>query len=319
MNAPKPLYQITSALLMLVLVYFLVLWIIGRPKIVTSLIDQKRVKPRESTIVLKGYAPSDRIANMQFNTSNVFDQDNFRKIARSVNTKGGAQFTYSFWIKLQSTDDQLYKNRILLLKGDDRRFKTATYNVSNNRLISQYPEDYVVACPLIGFGENYRHLKIMINTTSHPQTRIDVRMNTASNAGLSRRNVLSLLPLKWHLLTFVFEDGVSPYTGHENGIRVQTWLDDFLIQETSANDNVLLRNAALRQNDGNLIILPEAPASPLLQMGDVKYYNYALKSSEISTAFREGPPTKPMEIIPSAGEQAPPYLSAFNKIDVYNR
>lgn len=318
-SAPSPALQVVIAVVLLFLVYALVLWLIGKPAVVANPLDQRRVRPKESTTIVKGYAPSARLANLAFNSNNAFDRENFRKMPRSVNTMGGAQFSYGFWIKLETTDDNAFKDRILLLKGDARRFKTATYDPETNRRLDQKPADYVVACPMISFGDSYRHFRIMLNTTAHPQTRIDVRTHAGADAGLSRRNVLSLLPLKWHLLTFTFEDGVSPSTGHENGVRVRVWLDDFMIQESSATTHSLLHNSALRQNDGHLFVLPDAPADKLLQMGDVTYYNWALDASDVANAFRRGAPKQAMEVSPDAGKQAPPYLSAFNKIDIYNR
>ena len=52
---------------------------------------------RKASIIFKGWVETGSFVNRSFNSYNRFAK-NFRKLPESVNTKGGAQFSYSFWI-----------------------------------------------------------------------------------------------------------------------------------------------------------------------------------------------------------------------------
>lgn len=311
--------QIVLALIILIIIYIFTLVILNIDTIIVR--NSNKVKPQETTTIVDGYAPVSYLGYKSYNTINQFGE-NFKKLGRSINTMGGAQFTYQFWLKIEDPNDALFKNLVLLLKGDDRKYKVGMYrlNPDATKGYSRYntiPADYVITCPLIKFVDSYRHLRVQFNTANSPLTSIDINMNP-NEAGLGRRNALSLLPLNWYMFTFVFEDNISIQNVQENGINFKFWLNDFSYQENGASDNTALRNNTIKQNDGDLYLLPNPPQNgTFLKLGNIKYYNYALNESDIQKTFAAGPPSKSTMELSDKGD-IPPHLSAFNKIDIYN-
>jgi hypothetical protein len=100
-----------------------------------------------------------------------------------------------------------------------------------------------------------------------------------------RRNLLSLMPLDWVLMTFVFEENYSLQEGSENGIRFTFYVNDIPLQTNSGSTTPVLRNNVLKQNDGDLHLFPGFKGDNLLQMADIKYFNYAKSDVEVRRDF----------------------------------
>lgn len=306
--------QIVLALVIVVVLYIITLIVLNVDSITAK--KSHLVKPQESTLIVDGHAPVTYLAHKSYNTANPNAED-FMKLGKSINTIGGSQFTYQFWIKVEDPTDALFKDLVVLLKGDVRKYKMGLYDMNTQQLQKTVPPDYMIACPLIKFVDSYRSLRVQFNTQNSPMTYIDINM-TPNEGGMSRRNALSLLPSSWYMFTFILEDNVSYANVQENGINFQFWLNDFPYQVNGASDTPKLRFNSLKQNDGDLFLFPSPPSSgSFMKLGNIKYYNYALEGGEIASAFRSGPPTKSAEVTPS-GNDKPAYLSAYNKIDIYN-
>jgi hypothetical protein len=308
--------QVILASIIVVIIYIITLVVLNIDSIVVK--ANNRVKPRETTVIVDGYAPVSSLAGRTYNTYNSL-VDNFRKIGRSINSMGGSQFTYQFWLKIDDPNDDYFKNLVVLLKGDNRQYKVGLYDPVDGSKKVENPPDYVIACPLIKFVDSYRHLRVQFNTMNNPVTSVDINMNPGDNTQ-GRRNALSLLPLSWYMLTFVFEDNVSNQSFAENGINIKFWLNDFPYQEMGASTEPSLQTNTFKQNDGNLYLFPSVvQGNSFLKVGNLKYFNYSLTEQEIQRAYKAGPPTKAsMETRGAGGDSKPPYLSAYNKIDVYN-
>lgn len=308
--------QILLALIVLIILYILTLVILNIDSLIVK--DTSIVKPNEITTIIDGYAPISYLANKSFNTFNSF-APNYKKIGKSINGIGGAQFSYQFWIKIEDPNDSLFNDLVLLLKGDINKYRIGLYDMNTNKYKSELSSNYVITAPLIKFVDSYKHLNIQFNTTNNPMTSIDINMNP-DNSGQGRRNVLSLLPLNWYLFTIVLIDNYSYSNDTENGINFKFWINDFLYQENSASDSPTLRNNTLKQNDGDLFILPniKQQGGDFLKMGNIKYFNYALDSNDIISTFQAGHPRySAVENVEKTTQ--PAYLTAFNRIDIYNK
>jgi hypothetical protein len=307
--------QIVLALVIIIILYIVTLVVLNIDAIVVR--NTTKVKPHETTMIISGYAPVSYLGNKSYNTFNSF-ADNFRKIGKSVNTSGGSQFSYQFWIKIDDANDKLFKDLVLLLKGDKRKYKIGLYDAETLQRSTTLPSTHAIACPLIKFVDSYRNISVHFGTTNSPITSVNINMNP-NDPGEGRRNLLSLLPLNWYLFTFVFEDNFSYQSGSENGINFKFWVNDIPYQENTASDNPELRNNTLKQNDGDLFILPNPPESgEFMKLGNIKYCNYALDGDDIKRTYQGGPPTT-LAIKRDQGESKPTYLTGFNKIDIYNR
>ena len=307
--------QVIFGIVVVAILYVITLIVLN----VDNIVSQKSVvvRPREMTTIIDGWANSSYLAKMSFNTINSFS-DNFRKIGKSINTSGGAQFTYQFWMRIENTDNEAFKNQVILLKGDNRKYKTAYYDIDTKKLMTNDTSvDYMIKCPLIKFGNSYKELEVQINTNKNISYNIPIR-STSSADGSMRQNALSLLPLNWFLFTFVFEDNYSTLDSAENGIKFNFYLNDFPQHSIQASSDILLRNNFLKQNEGGLHILPAMNnANDFIKLANIRYYNYALSHKDVAGVYARGPPSH-SAVFTSKKSTKPAYISAYNKMDIYN-
>lgn len=307
--------QIVFGIIVVILVYVITLVVLNIDSLIVS--KSAVVLPKEETIIIDGFGTSSFLSNRYYNTINPYT-DNYMKIGRSVNTHGGLQFTYQFWINLNDVSMSNYTNKILLLKGDKTKYKYAKYDSETPYAKKEESSegDYLIACPLIRFGETYKDLVVRFNTNKQLYYEANIKMNTENDT--TRRNALSLLPLSWYLFTFVIEDNFSITETSENGIRFTFYLNDFPYYSVHGSSDPILRNNFLRQNEGGLFIMPDNTASSdYMKLGNIKYFNYALHDKDVQRHFSIGPP-KHNANITEERKLKPAYLSAYNKMDIYN-
>lgn len=325
MSLPDVLWisvQIILALIVLMIVYLITLSIMNVDAIVNS--DKGNViKEKEITSIVDGYAGPSVLKNMSFNTVNPYVQD-YARINKSVNKMGGASFTYQYWMKVEDASDELFKDRIIMLKGDPRKYNLAYYNPPTNatnqyKLKSIMSPNYYVCCPMISFGNSYRELKVTFNTNNDMLTQIYIRMDPDGDP-TSKKNLLSMMPTRWLMFTFVFEDNYSYTDSSENGIKFTLYVNDIPYWNESASRSPALRYNYLKQNDGDICFVPDigTAAADFFTIGNVKYYNYAASQSEIASAFNAGPPNYPAVV--TSNNRKTPFgdVGAYNKLDIYN-
>lgn len=310
--------QVLTALIVIIILYIVTLAIMNIDSLTTGI--ALTGKPRELSMIIDGYTNVGSLAKKDFNTINPFAL-NFVKIPKSVNTHGGAQFTYQFWIKINEADDSLFKDLPIFIKGDTKKYKISLYphnQAANNTVVKKLPADSYIRCPMIKFGTSWRHLVVQFNTSNTPLTEIDIKMNPDSSGG-NRRNLLSLLPINWYLMTFVFEDNYSVADSAENGIKFTFYLNDVPYQINTASTENILRNNHLKQNDGNLTLFPEPKSlnSEFMNFGNFTYYNYALTPDDVRKTFLKGAPNKLAQLSRNTNN-VPAHITAFNKLDIYN-
>lgn len=311
--------QVVVALVVLLILYIITLAVLNIDALVSTTTLQ--VKQREVTTLVDGYAGPSFLQEVNFNTVNPF-VENYRRINRSMNLGGGAQFTYQLWLKVENTDPNLYKDLILFHKGDKKKFQVGYYAPSapaaaSYNLKVQLPADMWVACPQVRFGNSFSDIRVRFNTNNDVYNEIAMTMDSDGEPS-SRKNLLSTLPVNWTLLTFVFEDNFSLYSNAENGVKFTFYVNDVPYWSESASSFPGFRNAALKQNDGNFYMLPNANAmSEFLKVGNMKYYNYALTQSDVQNVFVKGPPTHEAKATDSPATM-PSYITSLNKIDVNN-
>ena len=311
--------QIIFGLVVVLLIYIITLVVLNIDNVVES--RSITVAPKEKTLIIDGYANSSYLAKRSYNTVNPFVED-FRKLGRSINTHGGAQFTYQFWIKMEDLTVSNYQNQVLILKGDNQKYKIGIYDNKHDpkkyTKVDEKGADYYIKSPLIKFGSSHKEIIVEFNTNRDINYRTRVSMKSDTEDPIGKRNVLSLLPLNWYLFTFVFEDNFSLVDTAENGIKFSFYINDFPYHVVNASSDPKLHNNFLRQNEGNLHILPDmAGINDFIKMGNLMYYNYALSQSEISGIYSKGQP-KHSATFKEGKEPKPAYISAYNKMDIYN-
>lgn len=322
--------QVVAALIITIILYIITLVVLNIDSIVVN--NSVKVKPKQHTRIINGYAPGSYLAKKSYNTINPLT-DNFKKIGKSINTQGGAQFTYQFWIKIEDHNDDLFKDLIILLKGENRKYKMVQYhekttedNPNNYTRVNTFDPEYLINCPLIKFGKNTRELQVYFNTSKGPVQILDgkalapnvtISMNPSDDLS-SRRNIMSLMPLNWTLFTFVFEENFSTAIGAENGIRFTFYFNDVPYQINKASENPFFNQNMLKQNDGNLHIFPNLEnGGDFVKIANISYFNYALHDNDVKNIYKMGPPNY-SAVEKDQSNRKPAYLSSYNKIDIYN-
>lgn len=278
--------QLIFAFLVVLILYIITLIVLSVDALVV--VPSYKVKPREEVVIKTGNNSSALLAKTRFNTIFPFIKGNFAKIPPSVNGSTGTQFTYQFWMKINDPKEQNFKDLVLLLKGDDRKYKLGYYKTSGDMsLIPEITEGpkYMIKCPLIKFKDSFKNMVVEFNTNNHPDVQIEVNM-LKSDSEAQRKNLLAFLPLDWFMFTFVFEENYSQIEGTENGIKFTFYINDIPYQSNSGSTDEILRNNFIKQNDGDLFILPNHDSkTDILTMSDIKYYNYAKTDAEVRQDF----------------------------------
>lgn len=306
--------QIMVAFITILIIYVATLNVLQIDRLITPL--DTRVKRNESQIIINGYATPGQISKVSFNTINAYS-DNYKKIPKSLDSRGGASYTYQFWLKINDTDNNKYKDLILLLKGDNRQYITGIYNEKGKLIEKKYPE-YTIKSPLIKFGSSYNNIIVEFNTANVPNYKFDINMNNDETLP-SRRNLLSLLPINWFMFTFVFEDNYNIIDEHENGIKSSFFINEIPYQINNASSDPLLKNNRLVQNDGYLYLLPNYQSDgDSFKIGNITYFNSAINHDQIKKNYNKGPPNK-QYMIAQQKESKPSFITSYNKIDITNK
>lgn len=323
--------QVVAGVLVVYAVYRLSLWVLKKDRLVVD--ARNNFDPRLETTIVDGYAPTDLLADRTFDTINPRARS-FKSLQRSFNRKGGAQYSYSFWIHLKDTSSKNVANKVILMRGDRQRYTftrkpslVVTANDPDSKILkagedtTQYAfNEVLVKGPLIRFGEDYKSLVVEFNTLDNPNEKVEIRsFDSASDDPGLRHNVLKLIDNAWVLFTFTFEDSVA-INDFEDGIIVRFYVNDFLY-------NVSKVRSTLYQNNGSFYLLPTwngqggAGGMPLrdARIANLKYFNYALSSPAVKELYEAGPPKHyASDLVGSDDLGDPLYLSMYNKLDIAN-
>lgn len=302
--------QVIVGLLIVAGIHMFSMWIMRTDKIV---IDKKSTTAKAATqvtTILDGYVDAASFSNKAFNTVDAASPL-YLPMPRSANRKGGAQFSYSFWMHLSSSATAAAKERILFIKGDPTPYKLRKVEVapSGESVVEAVDNQPVVYCPMIKFGGSHTDLEVWFNSLTNLRERV-VFSSVVSDNSSQRRNLASLVPDKWVMLTFVFEDNV-PINDFEDGIRVSFYVNDVAYQVAKVR-------GTLRQNNGHFVLFPEQGGIQGLKMGDLRYYSYAVDPSEVKTAYVKGPPKHYNTSAFGKSINQTLQLSTYNTVDLYN-
>lgn len=308
--------QVLLGLVVVFFVYRMSLWLMKKDQLVID--ERKHLNTKETVRIVDGFAYTALATNRSWNTVNPASR-NYMRLRRSYNRKGGAQFTYAFWMYLDDTSPENVGNKDILIRGDRNEFsynsETAVADTMLSNTISKNVNGVVVKCPRIRFGPTHDSYVIELNTLHDPNAMIVINPIPATSGEDSsmRHNVLKLMQHRWTLLTFTFEDNVA-INDFEDGIMVRFYVNDILYKTSTIR-------STLRPNNGAFYLLPSGDDSSIKngRIGDVTYFNYALSTAMVRENFERGPPKYPCKDIMGGDSLGDPlYLSEYNKLDVYN-
>jgi hypothetical protein len=304
-NMTSIVIQVLVGLVATYLIYLVALQVMKTDKLV---IDEKYDLAKKKMVrVIDGFVDAST-RNIRYNTTMPI-ANNYMPIRPSVNIKGGAQFTYSFWMFKDAGAD--VANKIVFLKGDDKRYNfTIKNNYDKNAPLVEKFNEHMVFCPMLKFGADPSTFEIKFNTFAKFDETMLVERITSSDSAY-RNNLISTLDNVWHMITVSFEDNI-PINDFENGIMVKFYINDVLYK-------VSRFPSALKQNQGDLFMFPNGE-SPItnVKVSNFTYYNYVLGEDEIRSLSLGGANSNPSSSTSTSGSTKPPVLSDYNKLDIYN-
>lgn len=309
--------QVLAGLVVVYIIYVLALLSMRSDKMLIDEVHDKTLK-REVSVINGTLNAGENASTRGFNSWNTtlpFSQ-NYLPIRPSVNIKGGAQFTYSFWLFVGLPEDAIGKT--IVLKGDAQSYM---YSLQERRIdlkdktMKPYGQsvnknERVVMCPMISFGDAEMEFVVTFNTFHNMHEKLHVKKIRDDN-NMFRNNLISLFPRQWMRITVVFEDNV-PINDFEDGISVRFYIGDILY--TSGRFS-----SALRQNMGDLYLFPDDIPIKDCKIADVKYYNYALSDEAIRQEGLKKPNLQSASLSSSASMPLSDLaLSDYNRLDIFN-
>lgn len=279
---------------------------------------------------------------------------NYLPIKPSINRRGGAQFTYSFWLFLESPDQLMafLKERLdqitdivpgavdrrqmdrycLFLHGDrvphlydEARAKVTQEVTSTTGFEKRLGR--IAACPGV-YINRALDIEIEFNTTTRLK-HTSVIKSTETLDSTKRHNITSVQTQRWVLYTIVLADNM-PVSDFEDGIQVRTYVNETLYQVDKFPRATLIPNAGLfsmladepTRQEGTF---PKfftgtnklaTPNGKVLRLSDVTYYNYALSDADIARKYKRGPSLH-MHVDDTKNNDVF-NAAAYNKLDIYN-
>jgi hypothetical protein len=261
--------QALCALLVLMIVYWGSTYMLKTDKIVHV---EDEVNERVSTLIVPGTfsAKSEEFVFLTTPTARRLNTSTeYVHIMPSKNTKGGAQFTYTFWMKVVGNTDDF--EQVVFLRGDKTRasFKSTSSGAHQNVM---HP---VAFCPMVRVVRKNLLLSIhaQFNTTSEYNNAVTHDIPNGSNFDVS----------EWHLVTITCVDGET--YGEINGVKSTVWFDQVPVAKMFALK-------ALRENTGNLYVNPVFKAGtssyPKVTINgahaecrNLTFHNYAFTSRDV--------------------------------------
>ena len=306
--------QVVVGIAIVFLVYMLSMWVMQRDQILDQEVAYMR-PTKLSVDVIRGYGDMARLSDKQWSTMNQA-ATNFLPIIKSYNRQGGLQFSYSFWIKVDTMQGGAQiAGQTILLRGDRKLYKWRKDTKGNKTLgiidkSEEFGPDVLVKCPHIRFGKAFDEIIVEFNTLNNPHASFKIT-SSPEPGPRERRNALSMIQGRWAMLTFAFEDNVG-ISNFEDGIMVRVYLNEDLYYTHR-------QRGAFKRNQGDLFLAPGFDRSiNNVRIGDIKYFNYAMPPADVAKIYRYGPPKHQTDELQQRGESNPLYLSEFNKLDVYN-
>lgn len=264
----------------------------------------KEVVIRKKVKILDGTFAYDTDKTAVINTS-VSYYGNYKDIVPSINQKGGAEYSYNFWIYMNDgslSSSIASTTKVLFIKGN----KTKTSYVSNYNCHAK-DNWYLVKNPLVRVNVNNNKISAIVtefNTIKsvdafhdNPEKvncdDTDYNMRDNNLFGIYGLDNRSDLLNKWSMVTIVVsETNPSSDIMFRNEAVVKMYLNgyEYFNKTSDAFYSGGVVTTAMRNNSGNLYINPEKGETDYskLAIADLTYFNYALTDEEVLKLHKGG-------------------------------
>lgn len=262
----------------------------------------KEVIIKKKVKIIDGTMSYDNSKTAVINTSVPY-YGNYKEIVPSINQKGGAEYSYSFWLYIPESAESPNIQKVLFLKGS----KTKTKYISKYNNCHSNSGWYLVKNPLIKVNINSsNNLDAIIaefNTIKSPDAvhespeilncnsadLNDKDKNLFGIYGLSNRTDLQN---NWSMVTLVVsETNPSSDIMFRNEAVVKMYLNgyEYFNKTGDAFYSGGTVTTAMRNNNGNLYINPDISSSlNNVAIADLTYFNYALSDEEVIRLHKVG-------------------------------
>lgn len=277
--------QIVAGIVFTYIIYVISLFTVRADKLSVQTVHVTSGKQEVPIVrgVLSTSEVSSGSADNKWNTTVPF-LFNYLPITPSTNNRGGAQFSYAFWLYVGNPQDALGK--ALFLKGDAHRY---VYEVRERHFDhlrgeevlgnAQRLRERAIFCPLFSFGSDNLEFDVSFNTLHNMNQTMKIKRIRSENT-LQRHNLHGLFPKSWFHITVVFEDNV-PINDFEQGLLVRFYINSTMYQMEKYN-------TTLKQNRGNFVLFPDGPIKDT-KISNLSYFNYALTEDEIRNRISHKP------------------------------
>ena len=236
-----------------------------------SIVNNNKFKVEK--LLLKGTKSSNDSFYYHTNIESKYDKKKsyrYVRIPPSVNIKGGAQFTYNFWINKKTNN---VKDSVIFEKG------TTKLNPS----------------PRIRFGSDGNGIVIEIATKKGGLQNFSIPGNKLSLLNSNLKN--------WYMITIILEDYYNE-DNFETGIKMSFYLNDYLIDSSFRLDN-----DTIQFNNDQFVLFPQDKKGTSLTSDDnpntsndkpdifrisnLRYFNYAISMNKIRKLHNKSPDLSP--------------------------
>ena len=254
--------------------------------------------------IFKGIMPLNSNVKPSYTT---FDKSSgtFRDLKPSINQKGGAEYSYNFWIymndgNLSSSTDSTTK--VLFVKGNNTKLPyVSNYNchAKNNW--------YLVKNPLVRVNINNQKVSAIV-TEFNTIKSVDAFHNNPEKVNcddadynMRDNNLFGIYGLdnrtdllnKWSMVTIVVsETNPSSDIMFRNEAVVKMYLNgyEYFNKTSDAFYSGGVVTTAMRNNSGNLYVNPDKSDTDYskLAIADLTYFNYALTDEDVLKLHKGG-------------------------------
>lgn len=314
--------QIVIAVVVAVALFF-VAFSVYNAEIMKALSEAGNVRKR--TDIFKGIKDLTASNNESYNTLDP-THPSYKDLKGSVNQKGGAEYTYNFWMHVQydsrnptqstgnfKTDGGINtgpKPYILFLRGNKKPFVYKNLCTKSSSVNPTLKTDVLVKNPMVKLENGGDVLSVEINTMAKPDSVQQNARDTCNESSgdweymnkyrIALKNLKGREELnqKWFMVTIIVQDTYpNDPLPLRNKVRVRIYqngtleLDKYLDGSLGDSSGA---SSVMKVNSGNFYVAPtirdvtETNPGFNVKLADMSYFNYVLDPSDIKALFSGG-------------------------------
>jgi hypothetical protein len=278
---------------------------------------------RKKTKILDGYYSYKTTSNEMFNTTDN-TKGSYIDLRPSINEKGGAVYSYNFWLYIPSNASNQNKTFVLFNKGVND-----IYNMKSTDGLGCNTNWFMVKNPLVRLNTDVSSkvssIIVEFNSIETPDV-FHINANTSDTncfgtmdqknenlLGIKNLEARTDLENKWNMITIIVSE-----TSHDDDIFVESnqaivklYLNGYNYLDKKGE--LIKKSTAIKSNSANFHLgsdkeyTDKFDADPKISISDLTYFNYELEDDEIISLFKEGC-KKTAALIP--GDSSDTYITA---------